>query len=258
MTWDVIKTLEMGTYTTDLEIANIFQYWTIWVFGRLCVFYLKDAPTEYRWALNWAGLQGVYLYVIMGTVRSCFTLAIAILGEFGLHKDNVTIATLREKVMSQVGPVFTVATLLCVFNMYVLGKMADIRANLGSANLKFQATRGLVLISQIQLQVLMGLTVNSSLYNTIVEHENALPQQYQHVVQDWDLSPYRAKLMHAALLNYECLLVVLFNRWVWGTRMDFTDADAREVEEEKRSRMLLLDRDQGNPLTDRLLQQQDA
>mmetsp|Transcript_143743 Transcript_143743/g.374353 ORF Transcript_143743/g.374353 Transcript_143743/m.374353 type:complete len:442 (+) Transcript_143743:73-1398(+) len=216
-TWKVVRTLEMSTYTSDLELGNFFQYITIFAFGRLCVFYLKDAPAEYRKALKLAGLQGVYLYVIFGAVRSIGNLAVAVLG--ASEEYSYLSATLRDKTLAQIGPVFSVATLLCVYNMFVLGKMSDIRAHLGSANLKFQATRFLVLISQIQLQVLMGLCVGSKLYQAAQK----LPPKYSGIVESWHLSTYRAQLMHAALLNFECLFVVLFNRCVWRSSADYGD-----------------------------------
>jgi len=246
-TWEVVKTLEMSTYTSDLEMGNFFQYITIFAFGRLCVFYLQDAPSEYRYALKLAGLQGVYLYVIFGAIRSIGNLAVAVLGTS--KEYSYLSAVLRDKALTQIGPIFSVATLLCVYNMFVLGKMSDIRAHLGSANLKFQATRFLVLVAQIQLQVLMGLCVGSKLYQAAQK----LPPKYEHIVESWHLSTYRAQLMHAALLNFECLFVVLFNRCVWRASADYGDEPSKETKaREPRSDIAVADCSKP-PLRERLL-----
>jgi len=228
--WEEVKSLELATYTTDLEVANFFQYVTIFAFGRLCVYYLQDAPTEYRKALKLAGLQGVYLYVFFGAFRAIGNLVIALLGEIDKEdRKAAAAAVLRDKVMTQVGPVFTVATLLCVYNMLILGSMSDIKRHLGSANLKFQGVKALVLISQIQIQVLMGLCAGSPLYQAAEK----LPAKYQDEIHSWHFSPYRAQLMHASLLCYECLAVVLFNRCVWSSNTDYmTVARARELSED--------------------------
>merc|ERR1719469_270013 len=77
-TWEVVKTLEMATFTTDLELAGFFQYLTIFSFGTLCVGYLYHAPQQYRFALKFAGLQGVYLYAGFGVIRSLATFAAAV------------------------------------------------------------------------------------------------------------------------------------------------------------------------------------
>lgn len=218
-TWEVVKTLEMGTFTTDLELAGFFQYLTIFSFGQLCVGYLRNAPKQYQYALKWAGLQGVYLYVIFGALRSLGTLVAAVVAENPEHDYAATL--IREKVLHFIGPIFTAATMLCVYNMMIIGKMEDVRARLGSANAKFQGTRALLLVSQIQLQVLTAVTVGSPLY---LQAQKA-PPPFNKILENWDFSMYRAKLLHAALLNVECLLVVLFNRYVWRSSYDYDRVD---------------------------------
>merc|ERR1719203_1271796 len=78
--WQTQKVLEGATYKADLEIAGFFQYMTIFSFARLCVSYLRDAPVQYRFALKTAALQGVFLYVIFGCLRSVATFANVIVG----------------------------------------------------------------------------------------------------------------------------------------------------------------------------------
>lgn len=209
--------LEMATFRTNLELAGFFQFLTIWSFGQLCVRYLTKAPKEYQNALKYAGLQGVYLYVIFGAIRSVFALAEAVAGSD--PKYQTAGALIQDKVLGFIGPVFTVATVLCVYNMIIIGKMDDVKKRLGSANMKFQGTRALLLLGQIQLQVLSGLVVGSKIYLQIKK----APEPINKLADHFHLSTYRANLLHAALLNFECLLVVVFNRIVWKPRVAYDD-----------------------------------
>lgn len=215
--WVSVQTLELGAYTSNLEVANFFQYITIFCLGRLCVKYLADAPSEYRSALTLAGLQGVYLYVAFGMLRSVVNLALSVLK--ARHAERAALITaLQSKGLAFISPVFTVATLLCVFNMLVICRMADIKKRLGNANLKFQGTRFLVLVSQIQLQVLLGFCVGSSLDEAA---EKYLPGQYQEMIHSWGFSTYRSQLLHSCLLCFECLAVVVFHLCVWSPQLDY-------------------------------------
>lgn len=227
--WDVVKTLELSQFTSELEMGNVYMYVTIFIFGRLCIFFLQDAPKEYQFALKLAGLQGVYLYVIIGAFRALGNLAVAVLAT--TESYAYVSAVIRDKALTQLAPVFTVATLLCVYNMMVLSKMSDIKKYLVSPNLKFQATRALVLIAQIQLQVLTGLTVGSSMYLAVQSLPEKFPQFADKIpdVDNWHLSLPRAQLWHTSLLQFECLLVVLVNRCVWHASTDYADPKPQNV-----------------------------
>mmetsp|Transcript_60337 Transcript_60337/g.127788 ORF Transcript_60337/g.127788 Transcript_60337/m.127788 type:complete len:449 (+) Transcript_60337:69-1415(+) len=243
--WEEVKTLELAMYRMNLEVANFFQYMTIFLFGRLCVRYLRAVPAEYRTTLMTAGLQGVYLYVFAGICRCIANMVMAVLGEEKDSWRQYQMEQIKSKIMPKVEPVFTVATILCVINMLIICRMSEIKKSLPSANLKFQGVRILVLISQIQMQVLLGLKVGGQFYNLVTEH---LPDKYQGWVKYWDLSEYRAELLHACLLCYECLLVAIFNSCFWSTKIDYAAArelqaaeddndDELDVDEEKGSRV---------------------
>merc|ERR1712032_314976 len=154
-------------------------------------------------------MGGVYFYVLIGVGRTLGDFTAAVLSE---NKKYAYMAEqLQEKGLDKIAPIFAVSTLLCIYNMRIIAKMQDVTLHLGNASLKFNSTRVLLLISQIQLQVLTGLTAGSDLY----EKAASLPPPYDHVVKDWHFSVYRAKLLHASLLSFECLIVVIFNRLAW-------------------------------------------
>lgn len=223
--WEEVAMLEIGAFRTNLELAGFFQYITIWNLGKLCISYLRKAPQQYRSTLRFAGLQGVYLYVTFGCLRSIGLFAQALFQQNPKHTLEAT--EIQKKVLAFVGPIFTVATLLCVLNMVIICKMADVTDRLGSANMKFQATRSLLLISQIQPQVINMLIVSEGIptADALAGHVDKIPGWVLHIFANLNLSPYRAQLLHAALLNFECLAVVLWNRATWSANFDYERED---------------------------------
>lgn len=221
--WIDIKKKELSAYTGDIEMCGCFVYITIFCFGRLCTSYLRNAPPQYQTALKFAGLQGVYLYVIFGFLRGISNIVVAIAGDY--DKYAYIASLLQDKVLVQIQPVFTVATVLCVYNVIVICGMNDIKKHLGNANLKFQGVRFLVLVAQIQLLVLQAVTKGSKLYQNVEK----LPPRFSDMIHSWDFSTYRAMLMHAALLNFECLLVVVFQRCAWRANRSWDYADDDKV-----------------------------
>lgn len=231
--WATAKALELTAYRAGLETASMFQYFTIFSFGQLCVGYLRNAPEQYRFAFKWAGLQGVYLYVIMGALRSAATIAEVILSQSKNEKYKILGAIIQDKVLTFTAPIATAAALMCVYNMLIVGKMDDIKKVLGSVTMKFQATRLLVLISQIQQGVLLGLVVGASVYEQT--QKPTVPKAIREHVAGWDLSTDRAMLIHAALLNIECLIVVLMNRCTWSIKADYSSVEVKGAEAEVRT-----------------------
>eukprot|EP00930_Biecheleria_cincta_P077358 TRINITY_DN6463_c0_g3_i1.p1 TRINITY_DN6463_c0_g3~~TRINITY_DN6463_c0_g3_i1.p1 ORF type:complete len:465 (-),score=92.98 TRINITY_DN6463_c0_g3_i1:46-1380(-) len=233
VTWEKVRDAEMALYSSDIEMASFFVFITINTFARLCANYLTAAPEEYRFTLKWAGLQGVYLYVIFGAIRSLANVIITLvvgLPQMAAYKDKLL--STQAQILEKSDPVFAVATVLCVYNMIILCGMKDIKDKLGNANMKFQATRILVLLAQFQMKILIGLTVGSKIYEMLMH----LPPKYAvHVdplLKSWHLSVPRAQLMHAALLNVECLFVALFNRLAWSASADYganEKVSAREI-----------------------------
>lgn len=235
ITWEKVRDAEMALYHSDIEMASFFVFITINTFARLCTNYLTDAPAAYRFTLKWAGLQGVYLYVIFGAIRSLSNVVISLLvGLPQMAAYKAKLLSTQAQILDKSDPVFMVATVLCVYNMIILCRMEDIKKKLGNANLKFQATRILVLLAQFQMKILIGLTVGSKIYELLMH----LPPKYAvHVdplLKSWHLSVPRAQLLHAALLNIECLFVALFNRCAWPASTDYgadekRTAAAREI-----------------------------
>jgi len=222
-TWEGVKTLELATYSMDLELAVTFQFYMVSCFGQICGSYLADSKyldhsgmspevaKQYSRTLKYAAIQGLYAFVVVGVLRSALDFGITVMQEDPLHKEMSD--QIQLKVLSKIGPVFAFATILCVVNMLIIGKMKDITDHLGNANMKFQGTRLLLLIAQIQPQILSGITTGSKLYEAV--QQNAEKFHLEGYLERWTFTDYQSKLMHVSLLSLECLVVILFNRVFW-------------------------------------------
>mmetsp|Transcript_38936 Transcript_38936/g.70261 ORF Transcript_38936/g.70261 Transcript_38936/m.70261 type:complete len:458 (-) Transcript_38936:74-1447(-) len=223
--WDRIQRLELATYSMDLELAVAFQFYAVMMFGFLCTSFLEyskyvnmpssqNAQAEsrrYMRTLAYTAVQGVYAFVFVGVLRTIFDITVTYLQEQPKYKDQA--AMIEDKFIAKVGIVFTFVTLLCMLNMVLISKIADIKDHLGNANLKFLGTRLLLLIAQIQPQVLNGLTVGAPLYLTVRDH--VAKYHLEEYFDRWTFTTNQAKLAHAAALNYECLLVSFVTILFW-------------------------------------------
>mmetsp|Transcript_57056 Transcript_57056/g.123488 ORF Transcript_57056/g.123488 Transcript_57056/m.123488 type:complete len:800 (+) Transcript_57056:53-2452(+) len=155
---------------------------------------LVKASEEHTSGLQRAGLLGVWFFICVGIVRSIIGIGAAVESEFyggsGVFSRNEGLAKL----------ICVVATALCIVNMILILKMADIRhpAALGEkAALKFMAARVLLMIGDGQPVAIITM---SHLFG-------------------WGFSSYQAKLLHVSLLMLECLGVVIFNFFAWSQKV---------------------------------------
>eukprot|EP00403_Amphidinium_massartii_P011371 CAMPEP_0178426406 /NCGR_PEP_ID=MMETSP0689_2-20121128/29218_1 /TAXON_ID=160604 /ORGANISM="Amphidinium massartii, Strain CS-259" /LENGTH=461 /DNA_ID=CAMNT_0020048091 /DNA_START=105 /DNA_END=1486 /DNA_ORIENTATION=- len=232
LTWAHIVDLEMSTFTADLEIAYAVQFFTVWIFGSMCgslmagADFLKLVPyqerQQYKKTMIYAAIQGIYAYVVIGLIRCGIDIAVAFLLQSDKPESRDKAAKLEDELLPKIATIFMFVTLLCIFNMIVIGKVKAITSALGNATAKFLALRLLLLIAQTQLQILMGCTTGSKIYLNIMQHEGQIQPLLDKYVPswhwqltDWDFSEYQAKLLHASLLSYECLVMVLLNLICW-------------------------------------------
>lgn len=197
-----MERIDLALFTENLELASVCQYYIVFVFSQLCMVFIKkeESSKEIQWAMQFAGFQGVYAWVIVGTFRCIFDFGVALLGA---HEDffGIDSAKLQEKsvlVEEKVSTVFSVLTLMCVYNMAIICKLKYVKDNLGNASMKFLGTRFLLLVGQMQLQIIMRISAAR-------EQLPFLP----------DLSEFRVRLLHSSLMSIECLIVVLFNWYAW-------------------------------------------
>lgn len=226
--WMYVKRLELSTYTTDLSLACTFQFFTVWTFGLLVGHYLpgesgrpsKDGPRSSP--SFYASLQGVHLYCLCGVVQAVLSILIACLRE---NKENVHAYftnVLQNQVVPYLSPIMLMSTILAVYNMYQLSRMKDVAFQLGTdINLKFSATRALLVVAQLQPMVFAAFTEGSWFLRKLGHMPSWTGLQ---VVPDFILiSVPRAKLWHSAILCIECLAVVLCNVSLWRNNPRYFD-----------------------------------
>lgn len=226
--WDEVVRLELATYQMDLELGVAFQFYACLMFGLLCTSFLRhsemvvarsDGSThgsleEYMTPVAYASVQGVYAFVFIGVLRTVFDITVTYLSEMPEYHEKAEL--IQNQVLSKVATIFSFVTLLCMLNMVLISKVPDIERGLRNANPKFLGVRLLLLITQIQPQVLQGITVGSPLYKTL--NENAKKLHIEEMFAKWTFTPKQALLAHAAALNYECLLVAILTYCMWRLR----------------------------------------
>merc|ERR1712046_430368 len=83
---------------------------------------------------------------------------------------------------------------------------------IGNVNVKFNATRALLLIGQGQFMVLQSATTFNPNYEKIMNFLHKLPG-LQNLA--WSFNINQARLLHASLLCFECLVIAIFNLKLW-------------------------------------------
>lgn len=240
MSWEAAKATYTSVYTTDLELAQAYQYLSVWAFAYLCVHYfnlgrlareveehirdmkarfrapehrtrpdgsnvddvlveLKRNTEAHRWSLVWGGMQGIWAFVFIGSLRSLFNIIMAVLKMENAKGSLQTVIEFQKDVLDQIAPVFIFSAVLCIYNTGVIFTMKDItdESAMGSdAALRFFATRGLLIISQVQPAVIRYIA------------------KWEHISQ------FQGMLLNSSLLMVWCLFVVLFNRYSFAERRD--------------------------------------
>lgn len=203
------KAVDLALYQENLDLAAATQFYVVFVFGRLCWQFIKERSSEETQTIvKNAGFQGVNAWVILGIFRSVFDFGYNYANahpELWPHGFNLTTYQPElNKVCQKLEDYFTFATILCVYNMFLICKFKDVVDALGNANLKFTGMRLLIIIAQIQPQVVQMKLVMHTL-NLIKEDTEEETLHNKNLM----------KLLHSTLLTFECLFVVLFNYFTW-------------------------------------------
>jgi len=155
---------------------------------------LSVANAEHTFALQWAGLQGIGFYILVGMLRSLFNILGAGFVELGMTGvEGKWLAFL-----AYFQPVFVFTTIICIYNWSILQKLRDIKREVAlgpDATYKFIAVRALLLVSDGQKSFLQFGTKNAV------------------------LTMHQADLLNVNLLIFECCLVIIVNRHFWKKRV---------------------------------------
>eukprot|EP00406_Dinophysis_acuminata_P030650 CAMPEP_0179358508 /NCGR_PEP_ID=MMETSP0797-20121207/78965_1 /TAXON_ID=47934 /ORGANISM="Dinophysis acuminata, Strain DAEP01" /LENGTH=575 /DNA_ID=CAMNT_0021073769 /DNA_START=26 /DNA_END=1753 /DNA_ORIENTATION=- len=212
--WRKLEAIKFAMYTSDMEVASIFQFSTVYAFARLCGSYLthgmhldgenERSGQEYRHIVRTAGFLGVWLFVGVGMISCVFEFCLA---EFKVSQTSGGVVTqLVDKVARHVSTAFTTLTIICVLNMLIICRSSIITHHLGNANIRM-----LLLVRDIQFKVIDAFIVGSTLHSMVEEKFNSIDLGIEWV----RLNHFRAHLLNLSILNLECLYVVIFNWFAW-------------------------------------------
>jgi len=213
--WKEVEREQISLFTTDLQIASAFQLLTVLSFVFICADYLHHAvkklpnAADFQYTIRFAGFQGVYAYVLVGVAKFLVEIVVAIMDT---QHDDQAAAKLQATFLGKVDIVNGFATALCIYNMVIVCMMRDIKDRLGNASLKFLATRVLLLLAQIQFLVIKAAVAEPP--GPVYEISSRMHQPFD-IIANWGLSLYQGRLLHSSLLGFECLAVVVFNRFAW-------------------------------------------
>jgi len=256
-TWQEIKALEMATYDANLQVASAFQFFAVGCFTQLCsealkaiVSYgvthenrhaLRRLPTirtqqlrrKDSFILRCLALGGLWLFAFFGILKAVVTL---IIGMVTSDRENVRLVQPIYAIMKKLDPVFVFTTVLSVIYMIMLGKMDVIKNKFPEANMKFHATRALLLVSQVQFSVLQWFTTEngtSQLSDVLHSITTNVTSPTLHKIERHITCPgfgiHQARLWHSSLLCFECLIVAIVNLIVWNRDDDDDDDDDDDV-----------------------------
>uniref|UniRef100_A0A7S0B3G9 Uncharacterized protein n=1 Tax=Pyrodinium bahamense TaxID=73915 RepID=A0A7S0B3G9_9DINO len=213
-TWSEFVAHNTDVYLDNFAVANLAEMYTIWCFSRLCMDLLKDfiKSKEVRRTLARVTMQGVYTFVLVGTVKVATQLwlhflrrkKVLSLGLIDVQPFKLTQSWLPsadhwlmqpenvEGIDNFLQKLLLLSSVQCLYNMMMIccmPQLADI-----NPGLKFLGTRILIIFAQMQSALLEFLGANASWFKYSVQ---------------------QVHLLHASLMCCECLGVACLHVCAW-------------------------------------------
>jgi len=223
--FEKVEKWEIALYNMDQEVGQMFQFFSVYCFCRICGSFLNESlgevagesnhnhlaesAKELRRLVRNAGFLPAWAFIAVGVVRCFLEFVVAESHYYEVLEESATL--LESSVLNAAGTIFSFLTILCVINMLIVGRTKTIKERLGNANLKFMGARALLLIIAVQEKAAQALTRDSAMHQKL-----SAKAADRGVDISWvSLTPLQADLVHLSLLNFECLFVVVFNTFVW-------------------------------------------
>merc|ERR1719367_476361 len=88
-------------YHENLELAAICQYYTVFIFSKICISFLEEqrGSDDVKTAIRFVGFQGVHAWCIVGTVHSVLLFTLAFMGhhiDTSNSSETLTLAKLTS------------------------------------------------------------------------------------------------------------------------------------------------------------------
>eukprot|EP00928_Gymnodinium_smaydae_P088568 TRINITY_DN72638_c0_g1_i1.p1 TRINITY_DN72638_c0_g1~~TRINITY_DN72638_c0_g1_i1.p1 ORF type:complete len:759 (-),score=136.43 TRINITY_DN72638_c0_g1_i1:9-2285(-) len=184
----------------------------------------------------WLSMNAVYLCVILGVFQCALqvvnllayrrlqlnqnpflpTLPISISSVCGTTDgDLATMIFCRSSsLVMTIDKLASLAMMLCAYNMYFVCGLPAVEERLPKANLKFNGTRIIVMLAQIQGKLLIP---EKTLHESFASQGNLLA-----LILGAD--GYHTALFHVILTQYELLVIIVIHAMIWSERRAWRDA----------------------------------
>jgi hypothetical protein len=265
--YDQVETWEIALYHMDKEVGMTFQFFSVYAFIRVCGSFLTEAlrkvggsnnprnsgeladvAGEFRQLIRYGGFLAVWAFICVGVLRCLLEFFVESWRYFEIAQGNggvfsePSVSKVEQAIVQPADTIFSFLTILCVANMFIVGRTKIIKERLGNANMKFMGARLLLLIIAVQEQALLALIpateMNRSFRRALAKAADYADHGLD--VEAIQLTELQADLLHMSLLNFECLFVVIFNAIVWrDLDLQATGVALYGFQEETRRRRLL-------------------
>lgn len=175
---------------------------------------LHTLAESYKTMILYAGFLGVWAYVVVGALRSLIDLV------FCMFRSSERFSSVGDVLFTEsygtITTIFSVFTILCIINMFIICRSPIVRAKLGEANLKFLGTRVLLLVLDVQQKVLDAFVYGSMLFDKMDDIQGKLNiSQTRFNIHSYRHSDELSKLKNLTLLNVWILAVAVLNLVMW-------------------------------------------
>jgi hypothetical protein len=164
-------------------------------------------------ALLRAGILGLQTFVIIGFAKSFLNVVFAAVGGAEAGQSITQVLAVKSMIGEKLDPMFLVATAICIINMFFLSTISTVKKYVTTPNMKFNATRALLLIGQGQMLVLKaacnGRNSEKAKYDKVMN----IVHNSTGFKLEWQFNDDQARLLHANMLVLECCIIIIVNLW---------------------------------------------
>jgi len=209
-------------YETCILVADLYEAWAVYQLGRLTFDVLEASlgspggsqstgrrPSSRDVGLTFQAVSslawlGTWIFVIVCVFQASYSVYLWI------GHDPSKDWNRYEAAMQKFSYAGLVAAGAAVYNVHIIGKVFCSTLQVFQPRLKFLVSMSIVTVAFWQLKVLLVLRTFRIVFLSSFK------------VQEWEISDtLQVKILHAALLIFECLLCSLVNRNAWDHTEDW-------------------------------------
>mmetsp|Transcript_70479 Transcript_70479/g.184788 ORF Transcript_70479/g.184788 Transcript_70479/m.184788 type:complete len:461 (-) Transcript_70479:104-1486(-) len=235
MTWAAARDLALWRYETCFFVADLFEAWALYQFGKLALELIKESFQKQAWSdveseqraardllashsavsnLTWLGTMTFVVVCVGQTACSLWPYV-------GGSTEG------RENIMLQFQVAGFVASGAAIYNVFVVERAYHEHLAPCSPLLKFLSVKILVSLSFFQRGLLVMMQMGNNLLPGVIQKI----VRYVPLVGDLvNLSEVQLHLFYPALILFECLLAAIMHLWAWNPTEEWYKTDSGDAE----------------------------